>query len=96
MVSNNENYEKLEEENEQRTILNIEVKEGVTIWNLLAISLVFSASGLATFFFNTSVVYLLRDERYFGITDISRANHINSDVIFYSLLVSMCLSPLLG
>ena len=91
-----ENYQKLEEEEENHTILNIEVKDGVTISNILAIGLVFCASGLATFFFNASVVYLLRDPLYFDITSSAQLNQVNSDVIFYSLLVSMCMSPFLG
>jgi MFS family permease len=79
-----------------KRICGLDVKKATTCSNIASIPLVYLTLGTGILFFNPNVVFLLRDPRYFDITDSTEQNKVNSNILSYSLIVSMCLTPLMG
>ena len=84
-----------DEEPKKKKMILMEVNEATTIWNLIAIPMIFGACTMAVSFYNPNVVYLLRNKEYFNLAD-SEVSRINSQVVLYSLIVSTAVSVFCG
>jgi MFS family permease len=79
-----------------RKLCLIEVKEETTGWNMAAILLVTAAITISMSFLTLQLVYLLRDPKYFAISDADQVTEITSTITIAALILSMTLSVFLG
>lgn len=77
-------------------ILSMEVKKDTTVGNLLSIAAMFTSTSAAQAYYNANVIFLLRSPEYFAIENASEVGRVNSNIVFYSLIVSMSSSFFMG
>ena len=74
----------------------IEVKEETSGANMMAILLVTAGITISMTFFTLNLIYLLRDPKYFAISDADKVTEITSTITLAALILSLTLSVFLG
>jgi hypothetical protein len=86
----------MEEKVGHRTILGMKVNPNTTKANIFGIFLVTGGNTMALGYYNEMLVFLLRGEDFYNIRSSSEVSRINSEIIFYSLIMSTVLAIFMG
>ena len=78
-----------------RVLFFLHVKEGVTRWNIIAMTLILFTMLQILLFYEVSFVYLLQAEDYFNLST-QEASIVSNDIIFWTQLMSLVFDLLFG
>eukprot|EP00347_Sterkiella_histriomuscorum_P013627 403363997 len=80
---------------ESQSILNLKVKQGVTTWNIVAMTLILFTVLQFLLFYEVSLIFLLQSKDNFNLTTNEAQTAVN-DIIFWSQLLTLIFDLLAG